>query len=64
MSVYGGMTINERLFAAKLINDFDSAVIQKNKDKIILILKSVELSADDAEQCCNSILSNPTKYGY
>jgi hypothetical protein len=64
MSVYDGMTVNERLFEAKLVNDFDNAVIHRDKDKIIAILRKVELSADDAKKCCDSILSDPTKYGY
>jgi len=41
---YGGMTVNERLWVSGLMEQFDSAVREKNADKIIKILKKVELT--------------------
>lgn len=64
MGVYDGMTINERLFEAKLLEQFDDAVRQRNKEKMIEILKSVDLTDTDAMACSETVLNNPRKYGY
>ena len=37
------MTVNERLYVSGLMADFDIAVSEKNVDKIISILKEVNL---------------------
>ena len=42
---YDGMTVNERLFVAKKIDEFDKAVNEKDRIKVISILQSVELTA-------------------
>ena len=44
MNKYEGMTVNERLYISGLLNDFDEAVQEKNVDKIVLILKKIELT--------------------
>ena len=41
---YDGMTVNERLFVAKKIDEFDKAVNEKDRIKVIFILQSVELT--------------------
>lgn len=41
---YDGMTVNERLFVAKKIDEFDKAVNEKDRIKVISILQSVELT--------------------
>jgi hypothetical protein len=41
---YAGMTVNERLYSSGLINEFDKAVKEKNAEKVIAILKKVELN--------------------
>jgi hypothetical protein len=41
---YKGMTVNERLYASGLMDEFDLAVKNKNLDKVILILKEVEIT--------------------
>lgn len=41
---YDGMTVNERLFVAKKIDEFDKAVNEKDIIKVISILQSVELT--------------------
>jgi hypothetical protein len=40
---YAGMTVNERLYVSGLIDDFDKAVSEKKRTKIILILKTVNI---------------------
>lgn len=41
---YDGMTVNERLFVAKKIDEFDKTVNEKDRIKVISILQSVELT--------------------
>lgn len=48
------MTVNERLFVAKKIDEFDQAVNERDRRKVISILESVELT----ESSIYSILSS------
>ncbi len=41
---YKGMTVNERLYISGSLDEFDQAVKEKNIEKLILILKRVELT--------------------
>ncbi len=41
---YKGMAVNERLYVSGLLNEFDIAVKEKNVDRIVSILKQVELT--------------------
>jgi len=43
---YAGMTVNERLYVSGLIKEFDEAVEEKNVNKVVSILKEVELTDD------------------
>jgi len=40
---YSGMTVNERLFVGGLLNEFDQAVEKREIDRVIEILKAVEM---------------------
>jgi len=40
---YLGLTVNERLFVSGSLDEFDKAVNEGDVDKVISILKSVEL---------------------
>jgi len=64
MEKYSGMTVNERLFHAGLINQFDAAIHAKNKKEAISILQQAELPIEAATETVAVILKNPGKYGY
>ncbi|MDN3653414.1 hypothetical protein QWY77_11740 [Thalassotalea ponticola] len=64
MTKLKGMTINERLFVMNKINNFNSAIRQKNIEEAIAILEQCELSLDAAKDSVAAILRNPKKYGY
>jgi hypothetical protein len=58
-----GMTTNERLFAAGLIDKFDSAARKRDRAKMIKLLSRVDL-ASQAETIADMIIANPSKYGH
>ena len=41
---YAGMTVNERLYASGLIDEFDEAVKKRDVNMVTSILKKVELT--------------------
>lgn len=42
-SKFKGMTVNERLYVSNLLDAFDTAVKKKNVNKVIMLLKQVEI---------------------
>lgn len=63
MGQYDGMSVNERLFSAGLIDAFDKAAKTRNRNDMIGILGQVEL-LDEAESIVDAILASPVRYGY
>ena len=59
---FAGMTVNERLFDASLIESFDVAARARDRAKMISILQQVFIR--NPEFTADAILENPTKYGY
>jgi hypothetical protein len=59
---YGGMTVNERLFAAGLMDEFDTAARKGDRAAMIKVLTTVELG-DEAAGIADAVLSHPTRYG-
>ncbi len=60
---YDGMTVNERLFTANLLDAFDEAIRLANRERMIELLVKVEFSREAATRTTNSILSHPTRFG-
>ena len=48
------MTVNERLYASGLMDEFDKAVNNKNTHKVKEILKKVELAEDSIKPILES----------
>jgi hypothetical protein len=61
---YAGMTVNERLFVSKLMDDFDAAARRRDRAQMISILVRVDLSEKDAAWSVDTMLATPQKYGY
>ena len=59
---FGGMTVNERLYDASLIDSFDLAARARDRTQMIMILRQVFV--EKPEFTADAILENPTKYGY
>ena len=63
-SKYGAMTVNERLFVAGLIEQFDSAAEARDRERLIEILKLVELTQEEADSMVTGLLGDPGKFGF
>ena len=59
-----GMTVNERLFALGLFEEFDKAAKARDKKAMIDILKSCSMNDDQCEETSEAILRDPKRYGY
>ena len=64
MSLYAGMTVNERLVIAGLIAAWDEAVGRRDRARMIEILMATDLTAEQAAYSTDTTLANPEKYGY
>jgi hypothetical protein len=64
MSPYAGMTVNERLYAADLIEAWDAAVMRRDRAKMLEILMVTELTAEQAASTLDTTLADPGKYGF
>lgn len=60
---YAGMTLNERLFAAGLLDRFDAAVRAGDRAALAEILAQVGIAAEEAKHTMETILAHPTRYG-
>ena len=61
---YSGMTVNERLVLAGLMEEFDAAVHARDVDRAMKVLERVEMTPEQAEETVHTILENPKLYGY
>lgn len=61
---YSGMTVNERLFAAGLLHEWDAAARSRDRATMISILMRVDLLEKDATWSVDAVLENPSRYGF
>jgi hypothetical protein len=59
---YLGMTVNERLFDAGLMEAFDAATRARDRAEMIRLLTGVDV--DDAAWSADTILESPERHGY
>ena len=58
------MTVNERLFACSLIDEFDEAARNRDREHMISILVQAAISPEQAQITTDAVLKNPKTYGY
>ena len=61
---YAGTTLNERLFAAGTLEQFDQAARTGDRASMLRLLVQVEIGEADARKTVEAILLNPKRYGY
>ncbi len=59
MSLYAGMTVNERLVISGQMEAWDAAVIRRDRARMIAVLMATELTAKQAEQTVDAVLAKP-----
>ena len=59
---FAGMTVNERLFEAKMLDQWDAAARRRDREMMISILTNVEVP--EPELTVDAVLSNPKKFGF
>lgn len=62
MSRFAGMTGNERLFEAGVMDAWDVALRARDQDQMIEILKIAEWGDAEAAETVGLILADPAKY--
>ena len=60
-SRFTGMTVNERLFVAGLLEAFDAAATARNRSEMIRIL--TDLDVEGAAWSADTIVQNPRRQG-
>jgi hypothetical protein len=61
---FSGMTLNEMLFEAGLIKEFDKAVKEKNESALIQVLQKINIPTQNAKKIINTIFNDLKKYGF
>ena len=61
---YPGMTLNERLYFSGLTDKCDAACRARDRETMIEILGEVEIAEHGRAEVVDTVLANPTKYGF
>jgi len=61
---FGGMTVNERLSVAGLLEQFDGAIDSGDRQRAIELLLRVAMGHASGTETVDAVLANPAKYGY
>ncbi len=59
---FRGMTVNERLFEAGLLDPFDDAARTRDAATMTDILIRVAIAEEGAKQIVTTVLANPKRY--
>jgi len=61
---WAGMTTNERLFEAGVMDAFDAAIEAGDRDRAIALLGKAHFGERAAADIADAVLANPAFYGY
>ena len=59
---FDGMTVNERLFTSGLANFYETAWKNRDRERMVEILKGTGLTTSQCEESVDAMLKNPPKY--
>lgn len=57
------MTVNERLFVAGILDQFDDAARRRDRQAMLAYLRRVAMTDSQAVETTYTILANPSFYG-
>ena len=57
------MTVNERLFSAGILDQFDDAARRRDREAMLAYLRRVAMTDSQAAWTTDTILANPSFYG-
>ncbi len=57
------MTVNERLFVAGILDQFDDAARRRDRQAMLAYLRRVAMTDSQAVETTDTILANPGFYG-
>jgi len=63
MPLYAGMSVNERLVISGQMAAWDEALARGDRARMVEILMTTELTAEQAADTADTTLGNPDKYG-
>jgi len=58
------MTVNERLFVAGLVEQFDAAIKSRDRRSAVELVRQLSMSESEAGATTDAVRANPTKYGF
>jgi hypothetical protein len=61
---FGGMTVNERLFVAGLLQQFEAAINASDRERAVELLGRVSMSHASAAATVDAVLADPERYEY
>lgn len=61
--LFAGMTVNERLFSAGILDQFDAAARRRDRLAMLSLLRRVSLTERQAAETADTILADPSFYG-
>lgn len=64
---FTGMTTNERLFTAGLLDAWDAAALKRDRERMVEILAKVTdagFTRDSAIRTVDAVLTDPGKFGF
>ncbi|WP_192022260.1 hypothetical protein [Shewanella sp. WPAGA9] len=62
--ILDGMTVNERLFSLGLMDKFDCAIREHDREVAVSLLVKAKLTEAQASETVAVILQNSEKYGF
>ena len=60
----GGMTVNERIFAMGLMDEWDKAAHARERETMMKILSQCAMSREQCAETIDALLKNPGMYGF
>jgi hypothetical protein len=61
---FAGMTLNERLYFARLVDKWDAAFRARDREAMLALLAQVDIAEPGRAPIVDTLLADPRKYGF